>query len=504
MSWLGAAALSACATSALQLAPERADRPWTPRTQADGAIVAAPAAADAPVATTHVLPAQPALAVVPSAPPGWDATHAYTLAELIDFAESHDPDTRVAWNAARSAALAVGIARSAYLPSLSASLVGGYQTGHDRNSAGGVSVANDTEATGSISALSLQWLLFDFGERTALLGAAAQTALVSDIAFTAAHQQLIYKVSLAFYAHAAAAARVQTAADSLKNAEQIEAAAEERLQHGIGTVVELAQAHQATAQARLAQVQAQGGAEDARLALLAAAGISPLATLRTVDVSQRALGASLSAPVEQIVSDALARRPDVLGAYAAKQASLAAIRAAEAEFLPKLFFSATGAYTTSGLDVTAIPSVGQQQATVDVAGNQLGGTFLLGINIPIYDGGRRRALLGQAQAQADSAGAVLEKIRDEAVRQVVQAGNAVKTSLAAHDAATALATAAQTTFDAALAAYQHDVGSITAVSAAEIQLLQARNAASDAHSAALSAAASLALAAGNLGAPPAP
>jgi hypothetical protein len=68
-------------------------------------------------------------------------------------------------------------------------------------------------------------------------------------------------------------------------------------------------------------------------------------------------------------------------------------------------------------------------------------------------------------------------------------------------AAMAVASAAKTTFDAALAAYRSGVGSITDATMAETQLLQARNASTDAYSTALSAAAALALATGSLGAP---
>ena len=71
-------------------------------------------------------------------------------------------------------------------------------------------------------------------------------------------------------------------------------------------------------------------------------------------------------------------------------------------------------------------------------------------------------------------------------------------SLAAYGASTALTSAAQTTFNSALAAYRNGVGSITDVTTAERQLLAARNAATDAYSTALSATATLALSAGVL------
>src|ERR1700739_650170 len=46
--------------------------------------------------------------------------HIYTLAELIDLAELHNPETRVAWQEAKSRADALGIARSALYPTIAA------------------------------------------------------------------------------------------------------------------------------------------------------------------------------------------------------------------------------------------------------------------------------------------------------------------------------------------------------------------------------------------------
>ena len=58
------------------------------------------------------------------------------------------------------------------------------------------------------------------GERAALVDAAEHASLVSNILFTAAHQKLIYTVSLAFYRHAAAQARLKTAVQSLKKVQE--------------------------------------------------------------------------------------------------------------------------------------------------------------------------------------------------------------------------------------------------------------------------------------------
>ena len=89
--------------------------------------------------------------------------------------------------------------------------------------------------------------------------------------------------------------------------------------------------------------------------------------------------------------------------------------------------------------------------------------------------------------------------RLEAARQIISARHTLKTSLSAYAASTALTAAAQTTFNAALAAYRNGNGTISDVTIAERQLLQAKNAATDAYSNSLSAAATLALSAGLLG-----
>ena len=395
------------------------------------------------------------------------------------------------------------------MPVVSAGIVQGWQKSHSATSILGGNTANDITANGNVEVLSIQWLLFDFGQRAARLDAAKQLSVISNIAFTEAHQQVIYNVSLAFYAHAAARARLASASKSLHDAGDVQAAAEDRYMRGIGTVVEVAQTRQATAEAQLARVQAEGSVQNSYLALISAMGISPMTQLSIADILQRHLPPSLTAPIEHFVAEALARRPDVLTGYASQKASLANLRAAEAEFFPKVFFSGNGARLAGSLDITAVPGLDQQLPIVNIPGNQLGtsiretsATALVGATMPLYDGGTRGALVEQARDKLDKANTILTQIKNEATRQIIVAKNTLKTSLSAYSASTALAAAAQTTFNSALEAYHNGVGSISDVTIAERQLLSAKNAATDAYSNALSAAATLALAAGALGKAP--
>ena len=496
--------LAGCAISALNMAPDRPDTPWKPATGSDGEIAAGEKGVPDQLNNgSYVLPSNRNLSNIPPPASDLERHRPYTLSELIDIAQSNNPVTRNAWNDARNAALAAGIAESAFLPFVSAGIVQGWQNFHNEFAGLG---SNDVTAQGNIEVLSIQWLLFDFGERAALLDVAKQGSAISNIAFTAAHQQVIYNVSLAFYANGAARARLVTATKSLRDAEEVQAAAEDRYKRGIGTVVEVAQTRQATAEAQLEKIQDEGAAENSYLALISAMGISPMTQIRIADISRRRLPPSLTAPIESFISQALARRTDVLSGYATVQASLAGLRAAQTEFLPKVFASGTGTRLAGSLNITAIPGVDQQLPIVNLPGNQLGvsnhqngGTALVGATVPLYDGGSRAALLEQARGRVDKAETTLTQVRNEAARQIIAAKNTLKTSLSAYRASTVLAAAAQTTFNAALTAYRNGVGTITDVTLAERQLLVAKNAATDAYSTALSAAATLALAAGTLG-----
>jgi outer membrane protein len=458
---------------------------------------------DAPyVNRDFVLPANSDAGALPKSHVQLTEDREYKLPELIDIAEREHPETRIAWETARNAALGAGIAESTYLPRVTANVIGGYQGSTGESSSLGYTANGSAHVTGSVSALSLEWLLFDFGGRKNIVGAARDVSDASTINFTGAHQRVIYAVSMAYYRYLAAVHRRKTNESSLSNATEIEAAADARYKNGEGTVLETSQSHQLTAQSQLALVQAQGAEQDSYIALLAAMGLSSLNRIRIAQVDPHPLSADELAPVEQIVQSALERRPDVLAAYSTVQASETSIKAAEAQNLPKIFLAGTGAYVSGQLDLTAIPAIGEQIPTFNISGSHWNSTILLGVTIPVFDGRRRANAIRQAKNSSEKAKATLDEVRLNAIREVVSAQNSLRTSIAANQAALALRSAAQTAYDAALDSYEQGVATVTATVTAQTQLLQARLAGDDAYINALSAAATLAFATGTLGSAP--
>jgi outer membrane protein TolC len=451
---------------------------------------------------SFVLPPNRDAAVIPQPHTELTTDHEYTLTELIDIAERENPETRIAWERARNAAIGAGVAASTYLPVITANVLGAYQGATGSNSSFGFNVQNSGNLFGSAETVSLAWLLFDFGGRKNIIDSARKLSDVSNIGFTGAHQQVVYAVSIAYYAYAAAVQRHRTAVEALANSSDVETATEARYKQGEGTVIETAQTRNLTAQAQLTVVNTQGAEEQAYAALLAAMGISPLAVVRVAPPEHHQLSPEDLEPADQMVRDALARRPDVLGAYNTVQASQAAVKAAQVQNRPKIFLAATGAYVSGDLGLTAVPGFGEQLPTLNITGNQWNGAVLLGVSIPIFDAHRRANAVQQAKNDEDKAAATLDEIRLNAMREIVSAQISLRTSLAANEAAAVLRSTAQTSYDSTLDAYKHGVGTITATIEAETHLFEAGLAESDAYISALSAAATLAFATGQLGSAP--
>jgi outer membrane protein TolC len=515
-----AAGLAGCASSALVLAPEAPDVPFKPSNAAAGDHQDRSAASEA---RDFALPPMAGLPLAGPSPP-LEKAHTYTLAELIDLAQSSNPETRVAWEHARQAALAVGIVKALYLPVLSATAVGGGQ--HNTGSTQGTlaSISNSGDLNGTVSSVALQWLIFDFGQRDALAQAAGDISFASNIAFNGTHQRIIYDVSRAFYEYSAARQRVTIATQSRTESAHVLDAANDRFKQGIGTTVETAQAAQLLAQAELDLVQARGAERDSYHSLLAAVGIPPTTVMRIADASGRPLPPSAIEPVERIVAQAIARRPDIQASYATARAARATIAAAEADFLPKVFVVASDTYVTGSINLTSLPTVPSlggiatslpslpapvptspsipNLSSLGNASTRLNDTTVLGgVSVPLYDGGVRDARVQEARSRTDAAEATVLRLQQDAATEIVAADDALRSSLEANRAAGALVSASQTTYDAAFAAYKSGTGTLTAALDAERGLLVARLAQARAHGTAQIAAATLAFATGRLSSP---
>src|SRR5262245_25485620 len=159
-----------------------------------------------------------------------DPEKTYNLPELIDIAQRTNPETRVAWEKARQAAIAVGPAEGTYYPLLAASVTGGaahlaFPFPPDQFPGGlpnGYLTANTQFA---FPTASLEWWLLDFGRRSATIDAAQALQLEATVGFNAKHQQVVFAVTRAFYALTAARGQVAAARAERRSPQSLDTAA---------------------------------------------------------------------------------------------------------------------------------------------------------------------------------------------------------------------------------------------------------------------------------------
>ncbi|MCB5362180.1 TolC family protein [Pusillimonas sp. CC-YST705] len=430
--------------------------------------------------------------------PEFKPKHVYTLVELIDLAQQLNPSTRIAWGEAQQAAAAAGMVESTYLPFISANIVGGYMH-NDRSDSVRLlgrefELDYQTHLHGVVPAITLQWLLFDFGKRNALQQGADKLALASRFAFTQAHQAVIAEVSTSYYTYNSARSREKQAAEGLRNAATIEDIALERVRNGLGTTIEAAQARQLKAQARLHLVSSKAQTRQAYQMLLGAVGLPPDAELQVTDSAERALPSDLDIPGNPQLQKAIASRPDVQALQAAHQASLAGVDSARASFMPKLMLMGFVSHPTGKLSVGTLPGISSQAASSGA---------LLMLNIPLYDGGLRTKQIHEAQLRVKNAQERLRRTQNDAYKQMVIAADVLRTALESYRAANELVQAAQLTYDGALASYREGLTGMTLLTEAHDGLLGAQEALSVAHTAGLVGSVNLAFAMGELNRMPA-
>lgn len=476
----GCAILSAC-NDTRDLAPATPTSPW--QYQLPPEVAATPASA---IVGPPRFTVPPNTVVQLPSPADIDPNYVYSLVELIDIAQCRNPTTRVAWEEARQAAIKVGIERAAYLPALAAGAVASYERVVIPLPPAGWVPGNFAEV---VPQLGLSYLLLDFGGRRATVEAATQRSIAANVTFTAAHQLLIFNVARTYYTLGGANAAVRAARQTLADAQVVQQSADALRARGLATVVDVAIARRGIAQARFDLAQAIAAQHDAMYSLLSAMDLPPTTKLHVADASARPLPPRIHHTVDEVLKEALYRRPDLLAGVAKLRATDAQIAAARSELLPKLSLKAGVDGFFADLHLNDIPPFSTQQPR---------GAVTLNLSWPLYDGGQLRNKLRLAKSQREAAADELQGRTDQALRDVALAYDQIETGLRQYNAAIALQAASETAFRSVRDAYGQGLGTFTDAVTAQSGLASARAVVARAHAQSLINAAALAFAMGLL------
>jgi outer membrane protein len=392
-----------------------------------------------------------------------DSGKTYTLPELIDLAEAHNPATRDSWERARAQAATLGVTRSQIFPTLAAAAIS--QTTRQEVLFGD---RFDSQVVQEFQVeIDLNYTVFDFGARSGRINAAKAQLLASNFAFNDTHRRVIYQVQQSYYRLLSSMGQEDAARASLSNARAVQQAAEERLAHGLATLPDVLEARSATAQAEY-DLQAIVGAEEiAQGDLATAVGASATAVILVQPLDQVPTPESISDTVDQAIDQALGQRPDLMQQVAEIRSATARVKEARAAYYPTLNISVT----------PTLPSLyGMQQPSPWAHTSDLTGGVTFNLNWTIFDGGARKSRLAAARAEVHAAEAQANVKRNQISDEVWTAYSNLNTAFRQRQAALSLLEASTQSYNAALESYNSGVRNLLDVTAAQRTLAQARSA----------------------------
>jgi outer membrane protein TolC len=419
-----------------------------------------------------------------------DPAHPYTLAELIDIAEHHNPATRAIWERAKQRARELGLAKSTYYPGLEGLAVFGderFVNPFPKPLAPrGYVLVEEPLVRPEVT---LQYLVFDFGKRGATVGSAKAEKLAAGADIIQVNQALAFRVASAYYLLMTAQERLQAARDTLLTAQTTQDAAENRLSNGLATLPDVLNARAETSQAAFDEESADGEEKIARVTLSEAVGADPSPNVVIDSQESAPLPEKLTMSIDALIDRAMKNRPELAAQTLRIRSSEARIRAAKAEYRPQIVLSGSLAQTS----VWPTPDHGQLGPASEPTWSAA-----LGIRWRIFDGGVRKNELLIAESKRREAEDELTAIHDETTREVWTAYIGFRTALRKHEAAVALLESANASYSASLDAYKYGVKNLVDVVTAEKQLAQARLSSVAARSELFIEAVNLEFATGNL------
>ena len=415
----------------------------------------------------------------------WRAFGDPQLDALVAEALAGHPSLDAADARLRQAQAQAGVARADRLPSLSVS--GGYTGVRLPESMVGEELGGRYMGSGQVA--------FDFSYGVDLWGgkrasweaavdtvhAAAVDAQAARLKLASGIVQAYVELDRAWRAHDIAEQELERARKALQLVRQRRAA-------GIDSDLQVRQAEARIPAAQQQLQAAQQQIDAARTALAALLGQGPdrglgIARPQALDVAALQLPGVLP-------SELLGRRPDIVAARWRVEAAGKQIKVAKARFYPS--------FNLTALAGVVAPNVGDLLRS--------GSTFAyLGpaLSLPIFEGGRLRAGLSGADAQYDLAVAGYNQALVDALREVADQVNAVRSLEQQVQSQQQAVATAGSAFELAGQRYRAGIGNYLDVLSAQSQLLGAQQALATLHSQQLLAAARLTQALGGGYAPPA-
>ena len=364
--------------------------------------------------------------------------------DAVDLTLCNNPQTREVWAAARVQAAQVGVAQAAWLPGLDGRL-------------GASRYQNDGRYYNSNSAvLTLSWLVFDSGARSANGENARQLLAAAAATQDSTVQSLFLSALQAFYTAQATRAAVVSTTEAERAAREGFNAAESRYNVGVATPADRLLAQTALSQATLNRIRAEGEARNALGALANVMGFKAGQSLAIEPPPAALPDAGFQREVAALIAEAEVRRPDLKAAEAQVKAAQAGVDLAQAQGRPTISVSTGPTWAETD--------------RVSVNGGVIGVT----VNVPIFTGFDTTYRVRSAEAQVDVRAAQLDRLRNQVALDVWKAYQSLTTATQSLRTTLDLVASAEQSERVALGRYKAGVGTVLDLLTAQSALASAR------------------------------
>lgn len=379
-----------------------------------------------------------------------------TLTEVAEASLCNNPQTREVWASARVQAAQLGIAKSAYLPTLTDNISGNLNVLHPESSARSNPYLNLSNN------LAANYLLYDFGNRNANLENARQLLLSASASQSSTVQTVLLSATVAFYQVQANIAALDAAREAERASSENFKAAEARYKAGVSTPADKLQAQTAYAQLSLARITSEGNLQTAYGSLANVMGLPANQKISLITHTSNA-PANVLGDVNTLIEQASARRPDLIASEAQVKAALASIDASKSATKPTI-------------------SIGVSNNVQDGSSLAASNSSTLGftVSIPLFSGYAPTYRVHAAEATADMRAAQRDKLRLQISLDVWSAYQNLRTALESVTATDILVKSAEESSRVALGRYKAGVGNM-------IESLNAQSALASAHQQAIQA-----------------
>lgn len=367
-----------------------------------------------------------------------DFSKALTLADVTEAALCNNPQTRESYANAKVQAAQLGIAKSAFLPTLTDSF------GVNQNFVNPESASRGREFSNLSNSLAASYLLYDFGNRDAALENARQLLNAVSATQSAVVQNILLATVKAYY-------QVQSDIALLEATKQAERfnlesfkAAEAKYKAGVSTPADKLQAETAYAQAMLNRISAEGALKTDYGILANVMGMNANVPLNLVpSVNSPVNTSEIERDINQLIEYARVRRPDLVASEAQVSAAKAGIMASRAAAKPTVSVGVSNSFQDgSSLSSTNSATLG------------------LTVTVPIFSGYAPSYRIRSAEATAEVREAQRDQLKLQISLDVWTAFQNLRTAHETIKSAEVLVNSATESARVALGRYKAGVGNI--------------------------------------------